>query len=366
MIFVQSFLLTACWDSRDIQEREIVTAVITDYHNGAYSFVVEVANIKGGRKANGGNEPGIKFDIAQSQGSNLPDARFHLDRKTDSPVFLGATRAIVLTESLARHGIEEYVNRIRGTADYRKTIDVLTTSTPPEAILKDQPENDISAGFAIEDTIKALNNSGLGIHTIVGDILQALAVKNVGFVLSQINIQAEENTLTGYSVFKDAKMVGAIPAEESKGLVYLLSSNPKFLHDVEYEHGKLVMETTLKKRKIQPIYDGKSLKFKVNLEFQGQVLYMGKLASINAETLEKYSEALKSLLYQEIEAALEKAQKEFQCDYLEFYKHFRISYPQAFKRMNWNEAFSDADMEVDIKTAVKPAGMYELNPKTSE
>lgn len=366
LIFMCSILFTACWDSRDIQEREIVSAVITDYKNGAYAFIVEVANIKGAKKASSGSESGAKFTILKSQGSSLISSRFDLDRKTDSPVFLGATRAIVLTESLAKHGIEEYMNRIRGTADYRKSIDVLTTSTPPEAILKDQPENDISAGFAIEDTLKALKSEGASIHINVGDILQALAVENTGFILPQINIQYDENTLTGYSVFKDAKMIGAIPAEESKGLVYLLSPNSRFFYDVDYEGSKLTIKTTLKSRKIQPIFDGKSLIFNVKLEFRGEVHYMDKLTPVNAQTLEKYTGVLKDLLYKDIEATLQKSQKEFGCDYLQFYKHFRIAAPQAFKSIDWNKAFCGAEMKIDIKATVKPAGMYELNPKTSE
>jgi Ger(x)C family germination protein len=366
MLISVFFILTACWDSRDIQEKDIATAVITDYDNGVYSFLVEIANIRGSKKSNGGGESSNKFDVIKSQGSSFPSARYSLDRKADSPLFLGATRAIVVTDRLAEHGIEEYINRIRGTTDYRQTIDVVTTSSSPEDIFKVQPENDISAGFAIEDTLETIRNNGQGIHVNVGNVLQALTVKKVGFLLSQINAEGGEIMLTGYSIFKDTKMVGHIPAEENKGLIYLLSPHAKFIYDVEYKDNKLAIETTLKKHKVIPYYDQNNLKFKIHLEFEGQILYMSKLSPVSDELKNKYEEVLRDLIYKDVSSTLEKAQKRFECDYLEFYKHFRIYYPQAFKTIKWNEAFSQADMEIDIKVEVKAAGMYDIDPQNNK
>jgi spore germination protein KC len=357
-------ILTGCWDSRDVQDKNIVTAVVTDYANGKYSFILEIANIRGNtRSSSSGQNPGGKFSLVKSEGSDFLAARYDLDRKADSPIFLGATRAIVITDRLAEFGMEEYLNRIRGTPDYRKTTDVVTTSTLPEKILNDKPENDISVGFAIENTLTSMNNSGLGVHISVGDALQALAVKKVGFILSQIDFEKDENTFTGYSIFKDAKRIGFVPSDQSKGVVYLLSSHAKFLYAIEHNGNKIIIEAGVKKKKTTPQYEHKKLRFVVELEFESRIMYMSKIMSVDEEQKNNYAEMLKAAIYEDISGAVKTSQKEYKCDYLDFYKDFKISYPQDFRNINWNEAYSEADVEITIDTKLKAAGMSEINPK---
>jgi spore germination protein len=365
-IIIYCFLaLTGCWDAEDIQEKNIATSVVTDYDNGKYYLWIEIAKIKGIKQTGEVQKGKESFSILKSEGTSLIETRDEIDRKSDRPIYLGATRIIILTDRLAEKGIEEYMNRIRGTIDYRKTIDVANTSSSPDEFLKIIPENDISVGFSMENTLKNMDDNGNGIHVSVGDILQYLSVKKAGFIIPKVDIKEDEHIFTGYSVFKNAKKIGFIPAEERKGLIYLIAKNPKFNYEVEYKDEKLAMNTLLKKRKINPIFEQGKLTFEVTLEFEGQIDYMEKVISIDYEDEKKLEKALESLIKVDIDQALDKAQKVFSCDYLEFYKYFRIHYPEAFKNIDWNEVFSKSKIAVQIHTDIKAAGMLEISPKTS-
>jgi hypothetical protein len=94
--------------------------------------------------------------IVQGAGENFAKARSEIDRELNKPVYLGAVQSLIMTEKMADNGIEEYAYRVRETAEYRKTMDMIITPDDPENILNFRPENSATVGFAIEDTLQNL------------------------------------------------------------------------------------------------------------------------------------------------------------------------------------------------------------------
>ena len=152
-------LSSGCWDAKDINDKTLVTFVITDRQEEELVFYSEVPNLETGMQQQGAGGT-VKFSIMSSRGRTYAEARRHMDAKMDKPVFLGTVRTLVITDRLAKYNMEEYMNRMQNMADYRKTLKVVTTHEKPGDLLSVQPENNVSIGKSVEDTIDSLLDAG--------------------------------------------------------------------------------------------------------------------------------------------------------------------------------------------------------------
>ncbi|MDO8685300.1 MAG: Ger(x)C family spore germination protein [Clostridiales bacterium] len=362
VLLIISSLFTGCWDAINIEEHNIVTLFILDYENGNYIYYTEIANIMGSSSA-GEAKTNLTFSTLRGKGKTFVEAKDDLLRRSDNQIFRRATRVVVFTKRMAENGIEEYLNRMRNNQDYRKSLYLVTTLTSPEQVIKDTPENDASVGDAIENTLKDQEKMGNSFCVSAGNILQVIADKKAGFLLPEINIEEEENTLTGYSVFKDTKYIGLIPVKERKGLVFFLTSDPQFFYEVNYKGKKLQIMTGLTNKKIKPTLEKEKLTFVINLTFEGEIHYMDQLFSIDDQEKEEITQKLEALVKEDIIKTLQVSQKEYRCDYLHFYKYFRAYNQSKFKTVNWEQMYSEAIMDVSIRAAIKGAVSLDIKPE---
>ncbi len=353
--------LLGCWDATDIQQKNITTAVITDFdpQTDQYHFYVEIANISAVGSSNGQNMQN-EFTVLHAIGSSLAEAKFDLDRHADNPIYLGATRVVFLTTRFAQGGIEEYINRIRGTLDYRKAVQLVTTPSTPEEIFNGESENSASTGFAVERDIIHLSNDGQSLVTTVGDLLQALAVKKAGFVVPQVVFEKGDVARNGYCVFKNGRMVGHLDGENSKGLVYLLNPGAMFIYEVEYNSAKIAVQVKRKGLKVTPEWDGEKVRFRMVLQMQGNILYRSEDFPLTAELFDRFHTKLNGILAEDVRKVIEAAQVTYQNDYLEFYKYFNARYPDAFEAMDWQDKFHQADIDLVIACTMGPYGLNDM------
>ncbi len=114
VLIVVLFTTSGCWDSTNIEDRDICTSVIADKDGDTYTFYVEVPDIslkfQNSQSEQGAN---LKASIVKGSGKSYAEARTALDRALNKPVYLGAVQSLILTERLADSGIDEYALRLR-------------------------------------------------------------------------------------------------------------------------------------------------------------------------------------------------------------------------------------------------------------
>ncbi|MBC7959338.1 MAG: Ger(x)C family spore germination protein [Vallitaleaceae bacterium] len=344
-VLFMAFLLTGCWDSEDIEKKNNISLVIVDFQEEQYRFYVEIANVYSGNAQS--NKVG--YSVLEAAGDSLVEARDELNRRCDFPIFLGATRAVVVTQRMAENGIEEYVNRLRADVEYRKSVSICTSPTEPLMIISDQPENDRSIGDAIQHTLDNQSKEGQTFTINVGDVLRTIALENVGFLIPQMSIDKGENTLTGYSVFKDARCIGTIPIKERKGIMYFLCSEPQFYYELYDEANHYIFEVVLKKKSIKAMFEEGQVTFKIDMSFEYKLHYMDKKTTVTEEQLKLLSQKLTEAVEEDLLATIKDSQNTYGCDYLGFYKYFRASYLSEFKKMNWEEKYKQAEMKLNVE-----------------
>lgn len=349
LLLLIGVLVTGCWDASDVSALNLTTMVILDREGDELSFTVEIAKISSvsGSSGGEGDGSGKKQTYLTGSGKNLAEARHVLDMQMDKPVFLGTVRALVITERAAENDLAEYLFRLRENQAYRQKVNIAIFGGEPKALTEAKNETDQPIGFVIDDTIHTGQEGG---HTCavttekyVNDIL---ARKD--FIIQHIGLVNKEVALDGYSVFRDAKLAGFISMDRSQGLSYMLADKPVWVYRLPGVGGFITSEVKMERRKIKPAYEDGRISFRVQLNFKAIIQYKTDvhLFPMNEQNMRQYADDLNQMLAEEVRAAIEESQTQFQSDYLGFAEAFRLAYPDAFEEMNWSDEYQRAEIEI--------------------
>jgi spore germination protein KC len=348
LLLVPALLLTGCWDSQDVSDLNLGAMVILDRQGDELSFTVEIAKITPPGEGGGGGG-GTKQTYLTGAGANFAEARDALDMQMDKPLFLGTVRTLVITERAAAGDLAEYLFRLRENQEYRQKVNITITAEEPEAFEGFENESDEPAGYVIDDTIQTATELG---HTCavttekyVNDILAGR-----GFVVQNIGFDDKQIKLNGYSVFRDAKLVGFIPIEESRGLTYISGRRPVWVYRLPGAGGFVTAEVELASRDVKPSYRDGKVKFEVKLAFRATIQYKSgtSLFPLNEKNIKEYSDSLRRVLKSEVDAAIQLSQRQFRSDYMSFGEALRIAYPDEFEKMDWAAEYPKAEIETEM------------------
>lgn len=349
-------LLTGCWDSTDINAKNISTAIAIDMKNDNYIFSTEIAKLIPEKNGNGGSE---KFTTIQGEGKTFAEARQSLNYKHANPLYIGTISILILTTSMAKGGIEEYLYRLRNLHEYRKTTKVVTTSEDPKELFEIQQNSDISTGHVIDSMIENYFKSGESISISATELLEWLSSDNQDFLIPNIDIADDTFTLSGYSVIHRAVYSGFIPAEDAKGIVILLNDNTKLILAVPFEDREATAEVKLKNKKINVEYEDNKLTFDIELKFDSVIKYLNNKILYGEKENEIVKKNLNEILYKEVQKAIDQSQKEFKCDFLRFNEYFRIKYPNNYKYIDWYGEYPKSEINITIENELDPGGEFD-------
>lgn len=373
ILFLIPLLLCSCWDYADIDKRGVVLSVGIDFDKttGNYLFSGEIANFSppSGQQIEQDKKTNIYHFTAQ--GATLEDAKLHSDSSVPRPVFLGATTVVLFGTSFAEKSIEPYLNRIDGLLDYRKTLLAVVSKESPEELLKLKTSKDISVGSSIQDNLQWLEASGKALYTTVGEMLSAISMGDVGYVLPYVGMQAKDIRYLGLAVMKDSKLIDVIDIKDTDGLLYLLADSPiliEFMPGIKNPNNIISFHSEVEKRKIKAEYIDNTPVINVNLDVTLELHYQYYVEPISKEELKQLEDSLSRKIQLDIQKIVTRSQKEFQCDIFNFVKYFKADCPKAYKTIDWHVAYPNAKVNIKVSTKIINLDLDDPNAKikTSE
>lgn len=365
-IILAAALSGGCWDSKDISDEDIAMAVVVDFKEGEYVFYVEIAAIE---KTSGGSQseqgPATKPYIVTASGKTFAQAREQIDKKVNRQLFIGAVQSLMITQSMAEKGIQEYLYRVRQMNEYRKIIDVIIIKGDPLQFLETRPENVLSVGFAVETTLENLQNNGKLSRVSLSDVIEKLGSKNDSYLLLALSNEKGMVTPGNFAVFDGSKMAGEISGEEEMhGAVYIASyhTTPDFVHAVPAGNTHATIEAKMRSRGINAYYEENRARFKLDFSFEGTILYPETNAPLTEEIQRELKSNLERMLMREISSALLMSRDKFGLDYLSLSETFRIKYPDIYKNMDWDREFKNAVFDINVSSTLCPDKTFDYDP----
>ncbi len=348
---------TGCWDATDINDKALITLVVTDRQDDQFVFYVEVPNlVAANQQENGGTRQ--QYPIVKGAGSSYAQARRQLDAQMDKPIFLGTVRALILTDSLAEHDIKEYFYRMQTMVDYRRALEVVTTRTPSEELLSIVPENNVSIGYSIDETVDSLKTRGRVVVYTVSDVLELL-YSDQCFVLINIDVIEGRLAYTGYSIMRDGKLVGFIPLEESWGLVWLLGHHISRMYTVETGAYLATVKVDGLSKEITPHYLDGQVSFDIKMKFKATTMYIDNDIKFDERQQEIVKDMLQKALISDITGAINHS-RDIGCDYLGFKDKFRVSCPNIVEQLDWTSAYGNALFNISVSADLDPGGLLDM------
>ena len=135
------------------------------------------------------------------------------DMQMDNP--LSGHRAALIITAGAANDLAEYLFRLRENQAYRQKVNIAIAQEDPRALMGFENEGDQPMGFVIDDTIHTGKSLAIPAPSPRKNISTIFWQKGLSCSAYRPCGQAAE--ADGYSVFRDAKLVGFIPMESSRG-----------------------------------------------------------------------------------------------------------------------------------------------------
>lgn len=295
-------LLTGCWDIKDLQEINYLTAVGFDLEGGEYVIYGQLLDFASVAKAESGKSESLPIWVGKGRGKTLVHAIDDLYRTSQLRVFYGHVNALVIGERLLKDKqaliqVEQFQGRFY---EMRYTPWMFGTSEPigdlfsatsiiglsPNVSILHQPletyrQRSIVRPISIREFAMEMNEPG---HTT---ILPSIALSDKSW--SKGNKKQELFKINGAYAMKDDGFLGWFPVEELQGLTWVEPAANRGPLVLSLE-GEAVTALNLEKPKvsIQPRVQGDRAEYSIDVELTGTLLLSMK--QIAESELERQAE----------------------------------------------------------------------------
>jgi len=366
VILILPLLLTACWDYRDVNKRSIDLSIGVDDVNGNLEFTGEIAQLAPNASSKGQSQiTGVYKYI--SLGKYFEGSRVDYDAKMPFPDFSGAVRVVVFSKKYSEKiGIESYINRLNFSNEFRNSVLVVISEEPTNELYSNKVENDISIGYAIENTIRSLSDEGGALYKTVQEIIMDIEFKQIGYLLPYVTKDKNVVKFLGFAVMKNSKLAGIIKVAETNGYLFLLSKQPTMVTTFPHprnEKNLINTKTSLKNRTIKTTYQDHKINVYIDLKLNTQIQYEYSIQPIGKKDIKKIERIISDKVKKNILSALNRSKDEFQCDVFNFARYFKAQNHEEFKNINWKEEYTLANFHVNVEATLINTNLLDLNAK---
>jgi Ger(x)C family germination protein len=399
LLCATAFLLTGCWDRTDIESRGFVLGIAIDSYPPApnkpekggsasasseekekfekmelyiepptYAITVQLpvmkkAELTTAATGSGGGEGSKTWDITQI-GNSFMNMNREMATRTNLSLYYEHLQVIVISESVAREGIENIMDFFVRDPEMRRRVKVFISPTEAKSILAVQPRvEDYSSIYLAKLPINALKNSKIVHETDLGKIIDSIH-GGYDFLLPRAEAVKDEIKTSGAAVFNGHIMTGWISGIELEavkmmGNRYVGGVLP--IRSPGDREGIITMEVTKSKSKITPDISGDFPAFRIEIKVEGNYAE-GVFIHTHGELDSRFLKNLEDDFSRQIEkSCLQAAEKlqEYRADVIGLERILESKHPGYWDKISsdWDDVFSKAKIEVEVKVELKLTGI---------
>ncbi|GED26290.1 germination protein [Brevibacillus agri] len=359
-------LLGGCWDRVEINDVALVTAAAIDWSSpNDIELSIQVFIPRSLSEGSGaGNAMTL---IRTAKGVNIADAMSKVQLKIPRKVFWGHCKVYIYGQALARHGLKEYVDYYARHPEPRNRAFVYVSRGQAREVLEMLPPLERYSA----EVVRKLSDMNVGLSVTLLDLQKMFAARTEAAALPMIDImkppkkgQPKKTSpyLSGTAVFQNGKMIGLLSDRTTRGVLWLRNEVPNTTVTVKLkqEHGFVSLNPIREVTKLTPRIENGKWKMLVNIDTEGDIVQNGtRLTLNNPQQIAMVEEALREDIKTRVRLALKQVQKELKADILNFAQQFHRNYPKEFAavRADWNQVFSDIEVDINVKAFVRRPGL---------
>lgn len=361
LIILIMLTLSSCWDAKDVQELQYITALGIDYQNETFIIHGQVLSFSGIAKQEGSQAAPSPVWVAKGYGKTIIMAMNDYYKKSDQPIYWGHVDVIIYSENVLKMGIEKVNDSLLRFQQIRETAWVYGTNEPLDEILLitntfGSPSqtslfypNDIYKLYSLLPPLRIqrlyvdLDEPGITVK------LPLLKIKKA--VWKGKTVENDTAKLDGVYLIKNKELTGKLTEKEIIGLRWVTKKTKRtpivLKRDEELD---VVVSIVRPDIEIVPIFENGDVRFNIKIKAKGSIADMeGEI------TLAKLEKEIKSRIRKEImdsyKNGLEKGADLYNLEEVVYRKNNK-EWKRLFKNNNYRlspESIKSIDVHVSIQ-----------------
>lgn len=314
----------------------------------------------------GGGSEGKKVWNISSDSTNIIHTQKQVLTRINRRANLEHAKVLIIGEDMAREGIRTVVDHYIRNVDIRRKTDVLITTGKAKEIFEIEPPGANSTSDYLSDIIKINQEYVHRISTEVDVLEMTKALRTeTDFIIGKISPGEDEIEMAGAAVFKGDKLIGYISSEDirkTKWITDNISKGTIVIRNVENLSGDILIGINKGTSKVIPKIQGEKVDFDVNIRVEGDIVEMDDFnftGTTNREFILDLERRMEKEIEKECNEILEKAQKQFEADFLGLSTLVRQYDRRWFKQYEkqWREIFKESKLNLNVDASIRRIGL---------
>jgi len=377
-------LLSGCWNRIELNELSIVSATSFDFNGDKWvnSFQVIIPSaISSGTGLAGGGGSQSPVTVFSSEGNTIREAVSKSSMETPRQLFFAHNNALIISDEVARQGINQILDLHYRNTDARETVHVLITQGNARAILERLVHTEKIPGQGIREILSNESRNASFIPSVMMyELAMAITSEGKGAVIPEIIFAGDEQDGKSLDVLKETyekgklrlgrlavmrgdKFAGWLSREEALGVSFIAnkvrSSNLAFKckpSDTKYNSSFRLQNS---ETKLKPVMRDGKITMRLDIKGGGYLLESNCVMDLSQPaTVKRLEQQLQDEVKKMITQSWE-ATKRMKVDIYGFADAIHRKYPKQWKRVknNWEETFSHIQIEPHIKISMNRVGL---------
>ncbi|MCB5236797.1 Ger(x)C family spore germination protein [Niallia circulans] len=373
------FLLTGCWDRKELAEIKVVAGMAIDKGEDAkYKVTVEGLNaMELNTQYASGNAATIVEGI---EGNSISEITHLFNEYFAQFLIFSHMKVLVISEKVASEGKLDFIDFLERNRETRddfniiiakdgKAEDILKISAQyrKASSLKISPQLDHlledwggDPGMNIINFISELTLEGkepvLTAVRLKGDVEKGKSMENIMKVTPDAIVVVDS-----LAIFKEGKLVGFLSMEDARNYLWIRNDLKTTSLSIECKKGDFSsIRVTESQTEVTSKWKNNKPKIHVSIKAEGYLEGTQCYKSVDKlGTIEKYEKLVNDTFSQKIKDTISHVQKQYQADIFGFGEVMRRQDYHSFMKVkdNWGEEFSNADVKVDVDFVLRRSGI---------
>jgi spore germination protein KC len=365
LIILNTFILTGCWNYREVEKLSVVAGVAIDkgkHHK--YQITVETVEISGGQEVK--QMP----HLITIEGDTVFDAVRNEISLTGKKLYWSHTKVVIISKEIAREGILRVIDWFNRDSETRADVLLLVSKGKNASdILKGKATTERMVSFELDDMNKNEKSLSKAPLTDIWKFTNNLELPGIVPALPAVNLKKSNNhfspQIEGTAIFSQDKLLGFINGDETKDLLFVLDEVKGGLLNTsginKLYHTPISLEIFKSKTKTTPVIKKDLITFNVQIDTTVALDELGGSVDLLKDgKLKQLEQHAGKILKTRIEKNIKHIQATYGVDVFGFGEKLREEKPKIWNRVasRWEkDKFKDLKVNVSAKVHIKGSGM---------
>ena len=358
--------LSGCWDYRDLESVSIVSGIAVDKVGEPERYKLTIEIVQG----TGGNETKIEPIVVEAEGKTLAEAARNSVEISNKQLFWAHTCIAIVSEAIARDGIQPLLDWIARDAEARMLIELfVTTEKNAGDVIKAKTK---STDTHSQQTLKMIKNNkqilGKAPSTKTYEFINKLESGKSYPVLPIIKLEKQEKNeeivLGGTAVFSGDKYIGIINENDSKYMLFATNNIKDCIivpsNNMGSRSSHTSLEITNSNTKVTPVVRNGRLEMDMVIKAYAKIVEDGGDINFSKpQNLREYQRQVEVFIADNIGRVVTDIQKKYGVDCLNYGIEIAAEKPDEWVgiRDNWGNAFKDIKTNIWVDLTVSNSGL---------